>query len=373
MKKNFKITTVIVFLLIILSSATPLMHSAIPQSGMVIKDACVSKSESSISINYKEKLSDYGFFEGKLSDQKPTAKVVPYSLNSPLFSDYAYKLRFVQLPDNQSVVYNEDSVFQFPKGTAIIKTFYYKNDERNDKKGRRLIETRVLLNDETKGWVALPYIWNDEQTDAFLEVAGGNTTVNWRDEKGGKKTLEYTVPNMNQCKGCHERNGVMTPIGPSARQLNGDFQYADDVDNQLIRWKKATILRGLPSDLKDVPQLPNYENTAATLDSRARAYLDINCAHCHNRQGPAQTSGLFLDWKTVDSTAYGFYKTPVAAGRGSGNLLFDIVPAKPQESILVYRMESLDPGVMMPEMSRRLQHTEGVRLIKEWIKSMKSN
>lgn len=83
---------------------------------------------------YAEKLSDYGFFEGKLSNQKPTSKVMPYELNAPLFSDYAHKLRFIQLPDNQSVAYNADSVFQFPKGTAIIKTFYYKNDERDEKK-----------------------------------------------------------------------------------------------------------------------------------------------------------------------------------------------------------------------------------------------
>ncbi len=371
MKKIVIFPIFITLFLIILSSATSLMPSASPRLGMAVKDAFMSHLGASIPPNYKEKLSEYNFFEGKISDQKPTNKVMPYALNAPLFSDYAYKLRFIQLPDNQSVVYNTDSVFQFPKGTAIIKTFYYKNDERNDKKGRRLIETRLLLNDEKSGWISLPYIWNDEQTDAFLEVAGGITTVIWRDEKGGKKTLEYAVPNMNQCKGCHERSGVMTPIGPSARQLNGDFQYADGVDNQLIRWKKANILRGAPDDLKVIPQLPNYENTSATLDSRAKAYLDINCAHCHNLQGPAQTSGLFLDWKTTDSTAYGFYKTPVAAGRGSGNLLFDIVPGRPQESILVYRMQSLDPGVMMPEMSRRLQHTEGVHLIKEWIKAMR--
>jgi hypothetical protein len=99
--------------------------------------------------------------------------------------------------------------------------------------------------------------------------------------------------------------------------------------------------------------------------------LDINCGHCHNPKGQAFTSGLFLDWKTQDSTALGFYKTPVAAGKGSGNLRFDIVKGKPSESILVYRMKSTDAGEMMPELSRKLIHTEGVELIKDWIKSMK--
>ena len=210
---------------------------------LIINLASTFKQDIAPMHSFKEKLSDYGFFEGKISDQKPAKNVMPYALNAPLFSDYAYKLRFVQLPDNQQVEYNPDSVFQFPKGTAIIKTFYYKNDERNEKKGRRLIETRVLLHD-ANGWVSLPYIWNETQTDAFLEVTGGNTKVAWRDAQGAKRELDYIVPNMNQCKGCHERNGVMTPIGPSARQLNGDFHYAEGAENQLIKWKNAQILSG---------------------------------------------------------------------------------------------------------------------------------
>jgi uncharacterized repeat protein (TIGR03806 family) len=320
---------------------------------------------------YKEKLSDYGFFEGNIASQQPAQGVMPYALNAPLFSDYAEKLRFVKLPAQAVVAYNADSVLQFPKGTAIIKTFYYLNDMRQPQKGRRIIETRVLLHEEN-GWVSLPYIWNDAQTDAFLEVAGGNTTVSWRDAAGAKKTFEYVVPNMNQCKGCHERNGTMTPIGPSARQLNGDFAYTTGVENQLLHWKKANILGGMPNDEKSMPKMPFYHDLSVSLDARARAYLDANCAHCHNKTGPAQTSGLLLDWANMDSTAYGFYKTPVAAGRGSANLTFDIVPSKPQESILLHRMESLDPGVMMPELGRKLPHAEGVKLIKDWIKNMKS-
>jgi uncharacterized repeat protein (TIGR03806 family) len=320
--------------------------------------------------NFKENLSEYGFFDGKLSEQRPAADVVPYALNASLFSDYAQKLRFVRLPKGGTVDYNPDSVLQFPVGTAIVKTFFYANDLRNDKKGRRLIETRVLLHQEN-GWIGLPYVWNAEQTEATLEFAGGDATVVWKDEKGAKQTLEYVIPNKNQCRSCHERGEVMTPIGPSARQLNGDFKYAKGIDNQLINWKKRNILRGPPDDLSSVPKVPNYNDATAKLDDRARAYLDINCGHCHNPKGQALTSGLFLDWKTRDSTALGFSKTPVAAGKGSGNLTYDIVKGKPSESILIYRMRSTDAGEMMPELSRKLVHHEGVELIKEWIKSFK--
>jgi len=313
----------------------------------------------SADANYKENLSDYGFFKGTLKDQIPTDGVVLYTLNSPLFSDYASKLRFVRLPEGKSVSYNPDSVLQFPVGTAIVKTFYYPFDERNPEKGRRLMETRVLLH-EAKGWVALPYIWNKEQTDAVLEVAGGSDQVSWIDAAGKKQSFEYQVPNMNQCKGCHERSGEMTPIGPSVRQLNDG--------HQLQNWSTTGLLKGLPKD--HIPALVNYSDASASLDDRVKAYLDINCAHCHNATGPARSSGLYLDWNSKDRTAYGFFKPPVAAGRGSGNLSYDIVPGKPEQSILHYRMASRDPGVMMPELGRQLTHHEGVELVRSWIQSI---
>ena len=313
----------------------------------------------SADADYKENLSDYGFFKGTLKEQIPSDGVVLYTLNSPLFSDYASKLRFVKLPAGQSVSYNPDSVLQFPVGTAIVKTFYYPIDERNPKKGRRLMETRVLLH-EAKGWVALPYIWNKEQTDAVLEVAGGSDQVSWIDGAGKKQSFEYQVPNMNQCKGCHERSGEMTPIGPSVRQLNDG--------HQLQNWSTTGLLKGLPKD--HIPALVNYSDASASLDDRVKAYLDINCAHCHNPTGPARSSGLYLTWDSKDRTAYGFFKAPVAAGRGSGNLSYDIVPGKPEQSILHYRMASRDPGVMMPELGRQLTHHEGVELVRSWIASL---
>jgi hypothetical protein len=105
-----------------------------------------------------------------------------------------------------------------------------------------------------------------------------------------------------------------------------------------------------------------------TLNERARAYLDANCGHCHSRYGPANTSGLFLDIYETDPGHLGVNKTPVAAGRGAGNLRFDILPGDPQHSILIFRMKTNDPAIAMPEIGRERIHKEGVALIEEWIK-----
>ncbi|GAB4056003.1 SO2930 family diheme c-type cytochrome [Spirosoma litoris] len=321
-------------------------------------------------VTIPEKLSDYGFFKGKPANQEPAAGVVPYALNTPLFSDYAEKLRFIKLPSGQSVAYNDSAVLNFPIGTTLIKTFYYPNDFRDPAKGRRLMETRLLVH-QPEGWKAFDYVWNDEQTDAFLEVAGDTKAVNYIDSKGVTHQQNYTIPNLNQCKGCHNRSETMTPIGPSVRQLNGDLAYGATNENQLLYWKKAGMLTGLPA-LANCPKTPIWNKPeTGSLNDRARAWLDINCAHCHNPKGPAMTSGLNLSISETDPTALGILKTPVAAGRGSGGHPFDIVPGKPDESILIYRLNSTDPGEMMPELGRKVVHIESVELMREWIKTMK--
>ncbi|HXH19491.1 MAG TPA: SO2930 family diheme c-type cytochrome [Chitinophagales bacterium] len=317
-----------------------------------------------------EKLSEYNFFKGRMAELIPAEGVMPYDLNTPLFSDYALKLRFVKIPPGQKAVYNNHSVFDFPVGTVLIKNFYYPHDFRDESKGRKVMETRLLIHEDT-GWKALPYVWNDEQTEAFLEVAGGHKDVSWVHSDGSTKAITYSIPNVNQCKGCHVKGAQVQPIGPSARQLNKIFTYAGGKMNQLSKWHNAGILSGLPENLSDCPKVPLWDNpNDGTVEARARAYLDINCAHCHSPLGPANTSGLFLDIHETDPTRLGVFKSPVSAGRGSGSLLYDVVPGKPEESITVFRMKSLDPGVMMPEMGRKLMHEEGVKAIEEWIRQM---
>jgi uncharacterized repeat protein (TIGR03806 family) len=316
-----------------------------------------------------EKLSAYGLFVGNGGTQEPAPGVILYDLNTPLFSDYADKLRFVKLPPGSSAEYRASETFEFPLGTIIAKTFAYPTDARDPALGRRLIETRILKRNPD-GWVGLPYIWNAEQTEALLDVAGDMVDVRWIDEQGGNRTNNYIIPNANQCKGCHKQGDQTLPIGPKARHLNRDFAYAHGTENQLAYWTRIKALSGAP-DPEDAPRLAVWNDpSTGTLDERARAWLEVNCAHCHNPAGPARNAGLDLMAAQQTPTQFGMFKTPVAAGRGTGGRDFDIVPGQPEKSIMTFRITSIDPGIMMPELGKRLIHEEGAELVRGWIASM---
>jgi uncharacterized repeat protein (TIGR03806 family) len=315
-----------------------------------------------------QKLSDYDFFKGKLADLSPQENVHPYQLNSALFSDYAYKARFVQLPEGKSADYHPTEVMEFPVGSILIKNFYYPKDFSKPDGKRRILETRLLIH-EKEGWKALPYVWNDEQTEAYLEVAGATKSVSWRDTDGNTQNINYSIPNMNQCRSCHLKDSKIMPIGPSARQLNRDFDYTDKGEmNQLEYWQTHGLLQNLRTE--NLPKLVNYENDSEPLADRARAYLEINCGHCHRPEGPAKNSALHLMASVDKPAAWGVGKTPIAAGKGSGGLKYDIVPGEADQSILTYRMGSTDPGIMMPELGRKMVHKEGLALVKQWINEM---
>lgn len=319
-------------------------------------------------------LSEFGFF-ADMTAQVPADGVLPYDLITPLFTDYAEKLRFVYVPEGETAPYNPDEVFDLPVGSALIKTFAYPRDARAPGKDLRLIETRILAH-TPRGWRTYPYVWNAEMTDAALSPLGAKLDVSWMTEDGTSRTIRYAVPNMNQCRSCHVkgtgRDRETMPIGPEAKHLNHDYAYTDGRENQLTRWTQAGILTGTPDDPDDAPRIARWDDSTLPLEARARGYLDINCAHCHAPDGPAHTSGLYLDTRATKPAQIGIFKRPVAAGRGSGGHDFSIVPGDPDSSILLYRMDSTDPGVMMPELGRSTIHREGVALIREWIANMEN-
>jgi len=320
-----------------------------------------------LSDSFPNKLSEFNFFMDN-SAQVPHDKVVPYELISTLFSDYSYKQRWVYVPTNQKATYYiESSVFDFPVGSALIKTFYYPIDERDPGQGMNLLETRLLLRKED-GWEAVSYAWNDEQNEAFKKIAGKTINVSWTNFLGEEEDVRYRVPNVNQCKECHAADDKITPIGPKARNINKDFNYEEGEFNQLDYWMTKQIIDSYPLELVSPV---DWSDESQNINDRVRSYLDVNCGHCHSPTGNANSTGLYLHLDETRDIHLGIYKKPVATGRGSGGLKYSIVPGKPEESILLHRMISLDPGVMMPESGRALSHNEAVEMVREWILLLK--
>lgn len=337
-------------------------------------------------------LSEWGVIGIKDGNLRLGKGVVPYTLNTPLFTDYAHKLRTVWIPDG-TASYREGETLDFPVGTVISKTFYYptsighENDRVykrvdtqpvNQVRGldlskNRLLETRLLVRRKI-GWEPVSYIWNKAETQARLTRIGGILKLSL-DEAGQTTPFAYVVPNINQCAGCHAPNNTtrdISPIGPKPRHLNGMYNYANGAMNVLDKWVDLGVLEAAPTIR---PKAADWEMEVMTkagqdLDALARSYLDINCAHCHNPVGPADTSGLHLNPENLSAPHLGICKIAVAAGGGTGGREFDIDPGVPENSILLYRMQSRDPGAMMPELGRSLTHAEGVDLIRDWIAAM---
>ena len=329
-------------------------------------------------------LSDWGILLASGGQLELTDGVTPYELNTPLFSDYALKLRTIWMPAGLSAQYDATQEFDFPVGTIISKTFHYRKasdwsldnfrveitqqvalasaDEALDLDEYVLLETRLLVRYED-GWRGYPYVWNATQTDATLEIAGDVRVIELRGANKEQR-INYIVPDANQCSGCHTPNhsaGELRPLGPKAWQLNRSYSWWGDDDNQIAHWSRNGLLQAAP----DMPA-----TVIASLQQRSRAYLDANCAHCHNPTGAADTSALHLNIEAPVDRNFGICKTPVAVGRGSGDRPYDIYPGRPEDSIVVYRMQHTDPAIAMPELGRSASHVEGVALISAWIAAM---
>jgi uncharacterized repeat protein (TIGR03806 family) len=299
------------------------------------------------------KLSAFGLFH--FNDPKQPLARVGYTLRAPLFSDYTDKHRYISIPAGKKAKILPDGVIEFPVGTVLIKSFGWP-----DVNGGRPVETRLLIR-RAAGWVALPYIWDEDGKDATLAIGGRRVPVTFKSPDGETHSIRYAVPNKNQCKECHSLNGQIVPIGPKVRNF-----VLDPAGSQQLR----SLFFEKPAALK--PTMPQWDDPkSGSVAMRARAYLDVNCAHCHNPAGSASNSGLFLRW-TDDPTGvnYGIGKRPTAAGRGSGGMDFAIQPGDPDNSYMIYRLESTDPGIAMPEVGRSTVHKEGAALLRQWIAQM---
>jgi uncharacterized repeat protein (TIGR03806 family) len=329
---------------------------------------------------YPERLSEWGVLVRDGDSYVLGGQMVPYEINSSLFSDHALKLRAIYLPSGTAARYVDHGPLDLPVGAIIAKTFFYPvtngvavaaeswsgNPGELRASTHRVVETRLLVR-QPAGWDALPYVWSGE--DAYLRIAGALEPM--RIAAGGSETdLPYFVPSRNECASCHatdHESGALQPIGAQARHMNRNYPGSET--NQLTALAAAGRLTGLPP-LDGVSRTPDWRDESLEADVRARAYLDINCGHCHSATGAADTSGLMLDAATGDPRHLGICKRPVAAGRGTGGHAYAIAPGEPDASILVFRMTTTDPATRMPEIGRSLVHDAAVDVVREWIERL---
>lgn len=317
------------------------------------------------------KLSDYKFFEGEMKNQVPSLDVLPYEPASSLFTDFAHKKRFIWMPKGTKATYNGDGkTLELPVGAALIKTFYYDNVQNTTPVGAtRIIETRVMIK-KLSGWIFAEYIWNTEQTEAFLNMAGSTTSVEFRDENNVIRIVDnYRMPSEQQCITCHKFNEQPIPIGIKPQNLNTNYTYSTGAKNQLSKWIEMGYLENnIP---ENISATVNYKDSSQPLSLRVRSYVDINCAHCHQtnshcdyrpmRFAFSETTSLMNMGVCVDTQDMADF--PPALGK-------IITPNNINRSMLHYRLNTESESYRMPLLGRTEIDDEGLALIEQWINSL---
>ncbi len=294
------------------------------------------------STEWQPLLSQMGIFKAPLSDLALERTAYAYALTTPLFTDYSRKLRTISLPKDGQMALMGDGLLEFPEGTVITKTFFYFQDERNPGLGKRIIETRVLLL-KNGVWEVGNYLWDENQADAVLDPNRHVLNVEWTDLQGQVRSAGYVVPNTNNCIMCHSNYGSNRPIGPKARALRPE----EGGGNLLQAWIDAGVLtENVP--LSAITPLPDWSDPALGLEPRARAYMDMNCAHCHQPGSNNYFGMLDLRYETsLSASQIEFYAFAITD-----------------------RIQSPISSIKMPLIGTSIPHEEGIDLINAYIDTL---
>ena len=292
---------------------------------------------------------------------EPAPELIPYDMNSPLWTDGAYKLRYLAVPSPKRIKIEEDGSWTFPSGSVLIKVFGFEFDVGNEK-SKRPVETRVMVRTDSE-WVFSSYQWNEEGTDAQL-LDDGLVVDLTIDDHGEEQVITYRYPAADRCTICHGDNNNQA-LGPKTGQLNRKRNYDGVVENQLIAMNEIGMFEGDP--IIDPAQEPSMGGKP--LDERARAYLDANCAHCHRPGGFApMATGIDFRYETplaqmqicdVPMKYFGWYGTP------------RLLPGDPEGSGVFQRM-AISGDFRMPSSGTTLHDDAGIDLIADWIERIQT-
>lgn len=288
----------------------------------------------------------------------PAPGVLPYDVNSPLWSDGAAKERFLALPQGKQIHIEANGDWTLPIGSVLVKTF---------RVGGMLVETRFLVRHTDGDWSGYTYAWNDEQTDArLLESA----LVKQVDTPAGTQSWHY--PSRTQCMACHTEVAGRS-LGLETAQLNRSITYPQTgrMANQLATLEHIGLFdEQLSQQPELLAALTNPGDTSLATEARARSYLHANCAMCHQPGGPGRGPEDFrFTTPTASMGAIGVQPTQTDFGIEGAKL---IAPGRPDLSIVSLRMHMQEAG-RMPPLGRTLVDATGVALIDSWIRGLSTS
>lgn len=319
-------------------------------------------------------LSATGAFSN-LATLTPAAGVLPFDLNSPLWSDNAVKQRWIAVPNNgapydttETVAFNATSEWSYPAGTVLIKHFDLPIDDTNPTVRKR-IETRFSVKTAAGDWYGVTYKWRADGSDADLLNSSATEDIAITTAGGGKRVQQWYFPSRNDCTACHIPASSQV-LGPRTWQLNGTYAYpgTSTTGNQLQIWSDlgmfdqtltTTQIAGL---LKSV----SIHDTTAPLETRVRSYIDSNCSSCH-RPGGVQAN---LDFRfTTPLAQQGIVNGPLNNTLGIPGA-HEVVPGSLAQSMMHIRVGSLDPAIQMPPLGKNVVDARALAVIAQWINSL---
>lgn len=305
----------------------------------------------------------------KADPKKPAASLIPYDVNSPLWSDGATKLRFMAIPDGavihvkdcarepalckpkaQGGTTENDGHWILPVGTVLVKSFLFNG---------KFLETRLFVRLEDQ-WAGYSYEWNDAQTDATLVDELG---VHKMIAGVGGKMQDWFFPGRQDCLTCHNKS-VGFSLGPETLQMNKSFAYAGGMANQIATLEHIGLFDAPVPTMAPLLD-PGASNTPATRDARARSYLHANCAICHRPEGDYPDIDMRFTIPLKDTNLCNVAPNKGELGVVGAKRLF---PATPSKSVMYLRMLAPDKKTgRMPQLATSVIDPVGTKLISDWI------
>jgi len=311
------------------------------------------------------RLSQMGAFDD-LATLQPSAGLVPYEVRVPLFSDGAFKRRWLLLPEGGTIGFAEAGAWSFPVGTTFVKHFEIALDEREPERRRRL-ETRFLVSTPA-GFYGVSYRWSPDGSDAAPVLDGTLEALSVTGADGSVREQPYYYPGPSDCLVCHNAAAGHV-LGVRTAQLNGDVadETRGEASQQLLTWSERGLFDAPldPVALAGLPSLAPLGDETRSLEDRVRSYLDANCSMCHGN-----VSEMRATWD-------GRYQTPLAqqgllggalsgeAELPAGSLV--VAPGDPAHSALWLRDGSNEPGLRMPPLGRQTVDREWLDVLERWI------